>query len=284
MLEKAGEGTFGSVFKAIDQRTDSIVAFKKIKIRKADEGLPREFLREIESLKQIKHENVITIKEVYVGKTSINIVYPYMKYDLSKIINDIERPFTANEILDKQELMIMTNHWDWYTHQILERSKFDNKFINTRWYKAPEILFGNKYYDCKVDTWSAGCILAELIDGAPLFPGLSDIDQISKIGSIVGSPNPYLKVTLVLLIYQAQKTDKENHRLKFPDWERQDFQKIFKNRVLDQSMIDLCEKFLVYETQLRLTADEALNHDFFNEVQNEQQTIQELIKEIYDQN
>lgn len=45
-----------------------------------------------------------------------------------------------------------------------------------RWYKAPEILFGNKYYTEKVDIWSMGCIFAELLDHTPLFPGVNDID------------------------------------------------------------------------------------------------------------
>ena len=50
-------------------------------------------------------------------------------------------------------------------------------FINYRWYKAPEILFGIKSYTEKVDIWGLGCILAELLDsGSPLFPGSSDFD------------------------------------------------------------------------------------------------------------
>jgi serine/threonine protein kinase len=51
-----------------------------------------------------------------------------------------------------------------------------------RWYKAPEILFGNKKYTEAVDMWSVGCILAELIDGCPMFPGSTDFDQIARIG------------------------------------------------------------------------------------------------------
>ena len=77
VLDKIGEGTYGTVYRAVDQRTDTLVAFKKVKIRKADDGLPKEFLREIESLQLLDSKHVIKVKEVFVGKTNINIVYPF---------------------------------------------------------------------------------------------------------------------------------------------------------------------------------------------------------------
>ena len=98
LLEKIGEGTYGSVYKAVDQRSDTIVAVKKVKIRKADDGLPKEFLREVESLKYLVHENIIQVREVFVGKSNINIVYEYMVTDLEKVMNQIPRPFTIQEV------------------------------------------------------------------------------------------------------------------------------------------------------------------------------------------
>jgi serine/threonine protein kinase len=53
LIEKIGEGTYGIVYKAVDQRNDTLVAFKKVMLRKAEDGLPKEFLREIESLKRL---------------------------------------------------------------------------------------------------------------------------------------------------------------------------------------------------------------------------------------
>ena len=98
LLDKIGEGTYGTVFKAVDQRSDTLVAFKKVKIRKADDGLPKEFLREVESLRYVSHENVVEIKEVFVGKTNINIVYEYMDADLEKFIEKLGRPLTIKEV------------------------------------------------------------------------------------------------------------------------------------------------------------------------------------------
>ena len=86
ILNQVGEGTFSQVFKAVDQKTDSLVALKKVKIRKAEEGLPQEFLREVETLQRLKHPNIITINEIFVGKTNINIVYPFCDLDMEKLI------------------------------------------------------------------------------------------------------------------------------------------------------------------------------------------------------
>jgi serine/threonine protein kinase len=57
------------------------------------------------------------------------------------------------------------------------------------WYRAPEILLGQRVYSTPVDIWSAGCIFAEMITGIPLIPGDSEIDQIFKIFKITGTPN-----------------------------------------------------------------------------------------------
>jgi hypothetical protein len=55
-------------------------------------------------------------------------------------------------------------------------------------YRAPEVLLKSSTYTCAVDLWAAGTIAAELISLKPLFPGNSDVDQINRIGSTLGSP------------------------------------------------------------------------------------------------
>ena len=61
--------------------------------------------------------------------------------------------------------------------------------VATRWYRAPELLYASRSYDAAVDVWSIGVILAELLLLRPLFPGSSDIDQMSKVFQIMGSPD-----------------------------------------------------------------------------------------------
>lgn len=57
-----------------------------------------------------------------------------------------------------------------------------------RWYRAPELLLGSSHYGKEVDMWAVGCIMGELIDGQPLFPGDSDIDQLYVIQKLLGEP------------------------------------------------------------------------------------------------
>jgi serine/threonine protein kinase len=61
--------------------------------------------------------------------------------------------------------------------------------VGTKWYKAPEILYGVKTYSNKVDMWSAGCVLAELLDHCPLFTGSTDLDQLARIARVLGCPS-----------------------------------------------------------------------------------------------
>ena len=61
--------------------------------------------------------------------------------------------------------------------------------VITLWYRPPEILLGNRQYSAAVDIWSAGCIFAEMLEGKPLFAGISQIDQLFQIFSKLGSPS-----------------------------------------------------------------------------------------------
>ncbi|XP_020196696.1 putative cyclin-dependent kinase F-2 [Aegilops tauschii subsp. strangulata] len=56
----------------------------------------------------------------------------------------------------------------------------------TRWYMAPEILLGRPDYDELVDTWSLGCVMAELLASEPLFPGQNAVDQLFRIFRVLG--------------------------------------------------------------------------------------------------
>ena len=60
--------------------------------------------------------------------------------------------------------------------------------VITLWFRPPEILLGNRKYTSAVDIWSAGCIFSEMLEGRPLFAGLSEIDQLFQIFSKLGSP------------------------------------------------------------------------------------------------
>ena len=61
--------------------------------------------------------------------------------------------------------------------------------VVTLWYRAPEILLGQKTYTPAIDIWSVGCIYAEMLTGRPLFDGASEIGQLIKIFKLMGTPN-----------------------------------------------------------------------------------------------
>ena len=69
-------------------------------------------------------------------------------------------------------------------------------YVATRWYRAPELLLGDTGYGKSVDVWAIGCIMGELTDGQPLFPGESEIDQLYVIQKVLLS----LLLRLLLLL------------------------------------------------------------------------------------
>ena len=59
-------------------------------------------------------------------------------------------------------------------------------YVATRWYRPPELLIGRDDYDRSIDIWSIGCVMAEMIDGEPLFPGENDLDQLYLVQKCLG--------------------------------------------------------------------------------------------------
>lgn len=77
----------------------------------------------------------------------------------------------------------------------LVRGEPNVSYICSRYYRAPELIFGATDYTSNIDIWSAGCVLAELLLGQPIFPGDSGVDQlveiikVGKSGTLIYSTN-----------------------------------------------------------------------------------------------
>lgn len=128
--------------------------------------------------------------------------------------------------------------------------------VGTRWFRAPELLYGSTSYGLEIDLWSLGCIFAELLSCEPLFPGTSDIDQLGKIFSILGNLTEEDWPGCVHL----------------PDYNIISFGKVEKpigieaclvNRSADEVL--LVKKLLSYEPASRATAMELLHDKYLNE-------------------
>lgn len=66
------------------------------------------------------------------------------------------------------------------------------EYISTRWYRSPECLLTDGYYNHKMDIWGIGCVFFEVLSLFPLFPGNDEVDQVHKIHNIMGTPSQEL--------------------------------------------------------------------------------------------
>lgn len=78
-------------------------------------------------------------------------------------------------------------------------------FFNKR-YRAPEVLLHSTRYGSGIDLWAVGCILAELYTFRPLYPGSSEVDQLFKICSVLGTPDKVIFTQMFRVIIIACQT------------------------------------------------------------------------------
>jgi len=96
--DKLGEGTYGVVFKATNTETGEIIAMKKIKLEKEDDGVPSTAIREISLLKGIKHPNVVDLKEVIYEEDNLYLIFEFCEFDLKKYMRSIGGPLPPDTV------------------------------------------------------------------------------------------------------------------------------------------------------------------------------------------
>ncbi|PWZ04150.1 hypothetical protein Zm00014a_036844 [Zea mays] len=233
------------------------------------------------------------IEEVVVGGHDDDtfMVMEYMEHDLKGVMEAMKQPYSQSEVkcLMLQLLEgVKYLHDNWVLHRDLKTS---NLLLNNRgelkicdfglsrqygsllkpytqpvvtlWYRAPELLLGAKEYSTAIDMWSLGCIMAELLSKEPLFTGKSEIDQLDKIFRILGTPNeerwhgcsklPGFKGNFVKRPYNRLRD-------KFPAVS------FTGGLTLSEAGFDLLNRLLAYDPEKRISAADALNHEWFREV------------------
>ncbi|CAI7840748.1 unnamed protein product [Closterium sp. NIES-53] len=286
-VEKIGEGTYGVVYKARDRLTNETIALKKIRLEAEDEGVPSTAIREIALLKEMQHGNIVRLQDVVHADRRLYLVFEYLDLDLKKHLDTSPHIAQDRMIIKSYMYQILQGVAYCHAHRVLHRDlKPQNLLIDrqtnslkladfglarafgipvrtfthevvTLWYRAPEILLGSNHYGTPVDIWSVGCIFAEMINQRPLFPGDSEIDELFKIFRMLGTPNDDNWPGVSQL---------PDYKTSFPQWTSKDHQSIVPT--LEKSGIDLLSKMLCLDPSKRVTAREALEHEYFRDLLN----------------
>jgi cyclin-dependent kinase-like len=184
LLEKIGEGTYGEVYKAIHLETGKQVAIKKFKDSYDDEYVRKTALREIRILKELKHDHVVNLYEVFRDQGKILLVFEYVdrtvldeidknsngldELGAKKIIwqllrsvsfihdhNIIHRDIKPeNLLLSKNGVLKMCDFG--FARGLVGSNEDYTDYVSTRWYRAPELLIGDQNYGKAVDVWAIG--------------------------------------------------------------------------------------------------------------------------------
>ncbi|XP_008400522.1 cyclin-dependent kinase 20 isoform X4 [Poecilia reticulata] len=220
ILGRIGEGAHGIVFQAKHIETGETVALKKVALRKLEDGIPNQAVREIKALQEIE-DNQHDLKPANLLISSSGHL-KVADFGLARLFSD------QGERL--------------YSHQVA-----------TRWYRAPELLYGARKYDEGVDLWAVGCIFGELLNSSPLFPGENDIEQLCCVLRVLGTPTRESWPEMVELPDYNKITFKENPAIPLEE--------IVPDTC--PQAVDLLCRFLVYPSRRRCSATQALIHPFF---------------------
>jgi len=288
-IEKIGEGTYGVVYKARNRLTGELVALKKIRLEAEDEGIPSTAILEISILKELQHNNIVRLHDVIHTEKKLTLVFEYLDLDLKKFLDT-----SGSQGLPQHQVKILLYqlisgvqfchdrrvlHRDLKPQNLLiNRERLELKLADfglarafgipvrsythevvTLWYRAPDVLMGSRKYSTPVDLWSVGCIFGEMNSGRPLFPGTSDHDQLEKIFRALGTPTEESWPTIVdLPEYKS-------------NWEKREAEHDFFSKQAgiseDPAGRDLLSQLLQYDPGKRITAKNAMKHDYFADVQ-----------------
>ncbi|KFY40083.1 hypothetical protein V494_03664 [Pseudogymnoascus sp. VKM F-4513 (FW-928)] len=224
-LNDIEEGAYGWVSRAKDSITGKVVALKRLKMENAQDGVPVTGLREIQTLMDCSHPNIVHLQEIVVGEDTskienIFLVLDFLEHDLKTLLEDLSEPFLPSEtktLFHQLVSGVAYLHSNWILHRDLKTSNLllNNRgilkiadfgmaryygdpspkltqLVVTLWYRAPELLLGADKYGTDVDMWSVGCIFGELLTREPLLQGKNEVDELSRIFELCGIPTEEL--------------------------------------------------------------------------------------------
>ena len=286
-----GKGAYGKVFSAYDGSVGCNVAIKWIPLSRENAKF---VIREVATQKACQgHTNVLSMRYILLPDDTdefkhVFIVLDLRPFNLRKLITERKLLFAHRRWIAYQLLHGLahvhacgTIHRDLNPANVLcdenlsisicdfgmarcsgdqgaEDEAFSN-YVTTRWYRAPELCgcFEN-VYDGKVDVWSVGCIMAEMILGKALFPAKDSVDLMRIIVGMWGKPD----VTVISNIKNARALEFINGISDtLPGHGDFMFASVFKDQ--NELEIDLIKGLLEFDASKRLSASQSLMHPLF---------------------
>ncbi|XP_043590557.1 glycogen synthase kinase-3 beta-like isoform X3 [Bombus pyrosoma] len=281
-----GNGSFGVVYLAKLCDTEELVAIKKVLQDKRFKN------RELQIMRRLEHCNIVKLKYFFYSsgdkkdEVYLNLVLEYIPetvYKVARHYNKSKQTIPINFIklymyqlfrslayihslgichrdIKPQNLLLdpesgVLKLCDFGSAKHLVKGEPNVSYICSRYYRAPELIFGAIDYTTKIDVWSAGCVVAELLLGQPIFPGDSGVDQLVEIIKVLGTPTRD----------QIREMNPNYTEFKFPQIKAHPWQKVFRARTPPEAM-ELVAGLLEYTPSGRITPLEACAHPFFDEL------------------
>lgn len=275
-----------------------MVALKEIHLD-SEEGTPSTAIREISLMKELKHENIVSLYDVIHTENKLMLVFEYMDRDLKKYMDLRGDRGQLDYVTIKSFMQQLLRgiafchdnrvlHRDLKPQNLLINNKgqlkladfglarafgipvntFSNEVV-TLWYRAPDVLLGSRTYNTSIDIWSAGCIMAEMYTGRPLFPGTTNEDQLQKIFRLMGTPSERSWPGI---------SQFPEYKPNFHVYATQDLRLILSQ--VDSLGLDLLSRMLQLRPEMRISANEALRHPWFqdlNQLQAQKQAQQQAL-------
>ena len=288
VLGIVGEGAYGIVYKCLNKVTNKYVAVKKFK-ETQDKLVQKTMKRELAMLQMLRHENVVEFQESFVSKGNFFLVFEYVEKNLLEVLeesphglspklirslvyqmckavaylhknNMIHRDVKPENLLIDENLNLKLCDFGFARKVKLNKNNNNidtmTDYVATRWYRSPELLLSGGIYGPEVDYWAIGCIMGELADGNPMFPGEDEVDQLDCIIKILGN----LPESLVNMYYANQiYNGKELLHVKKPET----LEKRYLG-ILSPTAIDFMKGLLELDPNKRLSGENVFKHKYFS--------------------
>ena len=196
-------------------------------------------------------------------KSKIALPLIYVKlylYQLSRALAHIHSLGICHRDIKPQNLLVNPDTQqlklcDFGSAKALVKGEPNVSYICSRYYRAPELIFGSTDYSTAIDIWSQGCVGAELLLGQPLFPGDSGVDQLVEIIKVLGTPTRE----------EISAMNSNYTEFKFPQIKACQWRKVFRSKTPEEAM-DYIGSTLAYAPDRRVKPLEGCSHPFFDEL------------------